>query len=156
MNIRIIAAGRIKEPFLQQGIQGYKKRLSPYARLEIKDIREQPLPEAAGEKEIASALAKEKEQVEKLLRRSSFKIVLAIEGELYSSEELAQKIKSMAVSGQSEFDIIIGGPVGLHSSLKQKADLLLSFSRLTFPHQLMRLLLLEQLYRSFKIIRGEF
>jgi 23S rRNA (pseudouridine1915-N3)-methyltransferase len=153
INIRIIAVGKIKEDFFKRGIEHYLIRLRPYSRVEVIE-----LPEAkAGEKRSSQAqkVLEEAPEMIKNFRDGAHLIVLSAEGEKMSSEEFAFYLERLLIEGKSKVDFIIGGPSGLAESIKKKGDLCLSLSDLTFPHRLVRLILLEQLYRCFKIIRGE-
>lgn len=155
MQIKIIFVGKLKEKYLQQGVSDYLKRLKKYARIEILEVMDEKIPEKASPAREDICTAKEGERVLKLLGPDSFFIVLAVEGQLLSSEELAAKLEKYALQGKSKITFVVGGALGLSPKVKERADLLLSFSPLTFPHQLMRLILMEQLYRAFKIIRSE-
>lgn len=155
MNIRLICVGKIKEKYLVQGISEYKKRLSRYAKLEIIEVQDEKAPESLSPAEEQAVLEREGERLTRYMRDSAVKIVLAIEGQPFSSEEFAEKLQRYALSGRSQLDFIIGGSLGLDQAIIKQADLLLSFSRFTFPHQLMRLILMEQIYRAFRIINGE-
>ena len=155
MNIRLICVGKIKEKYLVQGISEYKKRLSRYAKLEIIEVQDEKAPESLSPAEEQAVLGREGERLTRHMRDSAVKIVLAIEGQPFSSEEFAEKLQRYALSGRSQLDFIIGGSLGLDQAIIKQADLLLSFSRFTFPHQLMRLILMEQIYRAFRIINGE-
>ena len=147
--------GKIKEKYLVQGISEYKKRLSRYAKLEIIEVQDEKAPESLSPAEEQAVLGREGERLTRYMRDSAVKIVLAIEGQPFSSEEFAEKLQRYALSGRSQLDFIIGGSLGLDQAIIKQADLLLSFSRFTFPHQLMRLILMEQIYRAFRIINGE-
>lgn len=152
MKITLIAVGKIKEKFLREAIDEFKKRLTKYISLEIIEIPDEKTPEGANPDEI---LQREKEGILKHLPSQSYIITLAIEGKQLTSEEMASKIENLAVSGESHITFIIGGSLGLHKDLINKGSFLLSFSKFTFPHQLFRLILLEQIYRWFKIIKNE-
>ena len=155
MNIKIIAAGKAKEKYLVQGINDYLKRLKPHARVEIIEVPEEKILEKASPAEKNAAIKKEGEKILKKLDGQSYCIVLAIEGQLFSSEDLARSLDRLGQEGKKKITFIIGGPLGLSVDVKKKAHLLLSFSPMTFPHQLTRLILLEQIYRALKINRGE-
>ncbi len=155
MKIDILCVGKIKEAYLREGIGEYEKRLSRYCDLHIYEATDEKTPENAGEKEREQILAKEAERLEKLIVPDAYQIALAIEGRSFSSEALSLKLDDLKVGGVSHIQFIIGGSLGLHISILDKADLKLSFSQMTFPHQLMRLILLEQIYRSFRISRNE-
>jgi len=155
VQIKILAVGRIKEKYLMSGIKEYQKRLSRYAKVALKEVPEESAPEnlSASEKELVRK--KEALKMKRFISEGSFVIALDRQGEMFSSEELAGFIENLALTGRSQICFLIGGPLGLAKDLLASVDLRLSFSRLTFPHRLMQLILLEQLYRSFKIIRGE-
>ncbi|MGI6140456.1 MAG: 23S rRNA (pseudouridine(1915)-N(3))-methyltransferase RlmH [Caldicoprobacterales bacterium] len=155
MNIRLICVGKIKEKYLVQGISEYVKRLSRYARVEIIEVQDEKAPESLSPAEAQAVLQKEGSRLKRYTRDGAVKIVLAIEGRPFTSEEFAEKLKQYGLSGHSQVDFIIGGSLGLDQAIIRQAHLLLSFSRFTFPHQLMRLILLEQIYRAFRIINGE-
>lgn len=155
MNIKIICVGKLKEKYLREGVQEYLKRLKSYAQVTIIEVKDEKDPDNPSFQEIELVKEKERQRIEKHINPSSYIIALAIEGKQFSSEELAQKIDQLALEGKSDFTFIIGGSLGLSDSILNRADLLLSFAKFTFPHQLMRLILLEQVYRTFKINRGE-
>jgi len=150
MNIRIVAVGKIKEKYLQKGIQEYIKQLSRYCNIEIVEVSDEKAPEtlSPAEEEIVKQI--EGKSILKALRRDAFKIALAIEGQAMTSEEFAKKLAQLKAQGRGRIDFIIGGSLGLDRNIFKQSDMLLSFSRLTFPHQLMRLILLEQIYRLFQ------
>ena len=155
MNIRIIAVGKLKEKYLKQGIEEYAKRLSRYCKVEILELEDEKAPENLSLAEEALVKQKEGERIEKALRQGAFSIALAIDGERLTSEEFAKKLSDLALKGVSFIDFIIGGSLGLDQRILAKADMKLSFSTFTFPHHLCRLILLEQIYRAFRINRGE-
>ncbi|MET3507877.1 23S rRNA (pseudouridine(1915)-N(3))-methyltransferase RlmH [Halalkalibacter oceani] len=155
MNITILAVGKLKEKYLKQGIAEYTKRLSAYAKLDIIEIPDEKAPENLSPAD--SELIKQKEGA-KLLAKippDAHVIALAIDGKMKSSEELADIIDKLATYGKSKVVFVIGGSLGLSEDVLKRADEQLSFSKMTFPHQLMRLILLEQVYRAFRILRGE-
>ena len=155
MNIKIICLGKIKESYLVQGINEYSKRISKYANLEIIELQDEPLPPSPSDKEILFIKQKEAEKISKYIKTSDYVCTLDLTGKQLSSEELAEKIQNITINGFSTIDFIIGGTVGLDKSLVNSSNLLISFSKLTFPHQLIRLFLTEQIFRSFKIINNE-
>jgi len=155
MKITIIAVGKIKEKYLSAGIAEFTKRLGPFCRLSIIEADEERMPENPSDAEKTKALDKEAEKVIKHLRPDSYVIVLDVAGKLSSSEELAEKFAALALSGKSDLTFIIGGAFGLSQKLISAANERLSFSKMTFTHQMIRLLLVEQIYRAFKINRGE-
>ncbi|HHT62393.1 MAG: 23S rRNA (pseudouridine(1915)-N(3))-methyltransferase RlmH [Bacillota bacterium] len=152
MHIRIIAVGKIKEKYLTQGINEYVKRLSPHAKVEIIEVSDEKTSDHLSETELKLIKDKEGEKISRYLKDGTYLIALDIQGKNLSSEEMAEMISNLGVRGKSDITFLIGGSVGLADSLISKADFRLSFGRMTFPHQLMRLILVEQLYRSFKII----
>lgn len=155
MNISIIAVGKLKEKYLKSGIDEYLKRLTSYAKVEIIEIPDEKAPEELSHSEMEQVKQKEGERLLSKLSQDTYVIALAIDGKMKSSEELAQSIDKLAVYGKSKIAFIIGGSLGLSNEVLQRADEKLSFSKMTFPHQLMRLILLEQIYRAFRINRNE-
>lgn len=154
MLIQVVAVGKIKESYLRQGIDEYKKRISKYAKVKIVEVSEEDIKQRpASEVKTREAGKLLKHLPEKSDTR--FTMVLDREGEELSSEDLAEKINGLMVKGKSDITFVIGGALGLDESVIKKADYRLSLSRLTFTHQIARFILLEQVYRSFKIIRGE-
>ncbi len=150
--IKIICVGNLKEKYLVSAVEEYKKRLKSFCDFEIVEIAEQRLSEnpSLSQKEIA--LQKEAEKIAEKIPKGSAVIAMAIEGKHFSSEELAEKISSFAVNGKSKIVFLIGSSFGLCEKLKQQSDLKLSMSKMTFPHQLARVMLCEQIYRAFGII----
>ena len=155
MNIDIIAVGKIKENFLIKGIKEYQKRLSAYCNLRIIEVAEEKALESLSDREKEQVLEREGNNILRKINPTSYVIPLCIEGRSLSSEEVAKKLSDLMLNGRSHITFIIGGSLGLSDAVKARGDFHLSFSRLTFPHQLMRLILMEQIYRCFKIIRGE-
>ena len=155
MKITIVAPGKIKERFLEQGIAEYTKRLGRYCRLEIIQVADEKTPDGAGEALERQIREKEGQRILSHIRDGSYVIALAIRGTELSSEQLAEKLKRLGVDGVSQITFVIGGSLGLSDEVLKRADYTLSFSPMTFPHQLMRLILLEQIYRSYRIISGE-
>jgi len=155
MNIKVITVGKLKEKYLKDGIDEYLKRLKAYAKVEIVEVSEEK--ETANSSIADEEMVKEREgaRIAEKLKSGSYVIVLAIGGKLLSSEELAQKLEQLALEGKSDIALVIGGSLGLSNEVLKRADLQLSFSKMTFPHQLMRLILIEQIYRAFKINKGE-
>ncbi len=146
--IRIICVGKLKEKYLQDACQEYLKRLQKYTKIEVIEIMDEKIDEEK------IALQKEKERIEKYLRPKDYLITLEIEGQMLSSTELSEKLDHLRIEN-SEITFLIGGSCGIHPDLKKLANEKISFSKLTFPHQLFRVLLLEQIYRSFKIQNNE-
>ena len=155
MKITVIAVGKIKEKFYTEAIGEYAKRLGRYCRLEIVQVPDEKTPDRASEAEENQIKRREGEKILAQIKDGSYVIALAIEGKMLDSEELADKINQLGISGQSQITFLIGGSLGLSEEVLRRADYLLSFSKMTFPHQLMRVVLLEQVYRSYRIIAGE-
>ena len=155
MNITIVAAGKIKERYLADGIAEFMKRLRPYAQVHILEISEEKMKENPSPAEKEKTLAQEGERLLRQVPAGSHLIVLDVYGEPSSSEELAARIDALGLQGQSNITFLIGGAFGLSQEVRAAAKERLSFSRMTFTHQMMRLLLIEQTYRAFKISRGE-
>lgn len=155
MNISTICVGRLKEKYLKQAIDEYSKRLSRYCKMEIIEVPDEKTPDNASEKE--ELLIKEKEglNILKHVKDNMFVIALDLKGKMLSSEELAGFIKEAGVKGNSNIAFVIGGSLGLSKAVLDRANFSLCFSKMTFPHQLMRVILLEQVYRGFRIINGE-
>ncbi|GGA46419.1 ribosomal RNA large subunit methyltransferase H [Kroppenstedtia guangzhouensis] len=155
MKIQILAVGKLKESYLRMGVEDYLQRISTYAKVEVKEIAEEKTAEPLNEAEIRRVTNREGERILRQLSPDTYTIALVIQGVALSSETLANHLEQLATYGKSRIAFIIGGSYGLSEQVRQRADYSLSFSKMTFPHQLMRLILLEQLYRSFKINRGE-
>ena len=155
MKITLLTVGKIKEKFYQDAISEYSKRLSRYCKLNIIEVPDEKTPDKASETVEEQIKEKEGQRILAKLSEDAYTIVLAIDGKSLDSVELAEKIQTLGVNGTSHIQLIIGGSLGLHDSVLKKADFKLSFSRMTFPHQLMRVILLEQIYRSYRIISGE-
>lgn len=155
MKNSIIAVGKLKEKYLSQAVSEYGKRLGRYCILNIVEVSDEKAPENTSETEKKQILDAEGERILSHVRDGAYVIALAIEGEAVSSEEMAGIIESCMNTGKSHIQWIIGGSLGLSEKVLKRSDRQISFSRLTFPHQLMRVILLEQIYRSFRIIRNE-
>ncbi|AEE96495.1 23S rRNA (pseudouridine(1915)-N(3))-methyltransferase RlmH [Mahella australiensis] len=155
MNINVVAVGKIRERYIRDAIDEYVKRLRPYCRLNIIEVAEQQAPQELSKADVESVKIKEGRAILEHIKSNEYIIALAIEGAMMSSERLAGYILDLMISGHSSITFIIGGSLGLSSEVLARADMLLSFSPMTFPHQLMRLILLEQVYRCFKINSGE-
>ncbi|MCR5176631.1 MAG: 23S rRNA (pseudouridine(1915)-N(3))-methyltransferase RlmH [Anaerovibrio sp.] len=155
MKIHIVTAGKIKEKYLQNGINEFLKRLGPFATVKIIEINEEKMRDNPSPAEKKQTLAQEGQRLLKQVPSGSYLIVLDVYGQGLSSEELAARIDQLALTGCSNITFLIGGAFGLSDEVRNAADLLLSFSRMTFTHQMVRLLLVEQIYRAFKINRGE-
>lgn len=155
MKITLVTVGKIKEKFFEDAIKEYSKRLSRYCKLEILQVADEKTPEGASETVELQIKEKEGQRILSLIRDDAYVIALAIEGKMLDSEELAERIEKLGVSGISQIVFVIGGSLGLSAQVMKRADYALSFSRMTFPHQLMRVILLEQIYRSYRIVNGE-
>lgn len=155
MKITCITVGKVKEKFYIQAIKEFQKRLSRYIKLEIIEVQDEKTPDKAGEKLEQQIKETEGQRIFKHIKEKDYVIALAIQGEMPDSIQLARKIDRLGVSGVGQIVFVIGGSLGLSEKVLNRADEKLSFSRMTFPHQLMRVILLEQIYRSFRIIHGE-
>ena len=155
MKITCVVVGKIKEKYFTDAIKEYSKRLGRYCKLEIVEVADEKTPDGASEAEEQAIREKEGERILKALKDDAYVIALAIEGKMLDSVELSRKIESLGIGGTSHIAFVIGGSLGLAPAVMKRADYALSFSRMTFPHQLMRVVLLEQLYRSYRIIKHE-
>mgnify|MGYP000655380190 FL=1 len=155
MKITILTVGKIKEKYLRDAIAEYSKRLSRYAKLEIIEVADEKTPDSASETVETNIKNKEAERLLKYIRDDAYLITLEIKGKQLTSEELAQKIDTLGVQGTSHIIFAIGGSLGLGEEVLKRSNYALSFSKMTFPHQLMRVILLEQIYRGFRIIHHE-
>lgn len=155
MNISIITIGKLKEKYLKQGIDEYLKRLGAYAKVEVVELPDEKAPEQLSDAEMVQVKQKEGERILAKISDDTHVIALAIEGKQRSSEKLAGEIDKLATYGKSKIAFVIGGSLGLSDEVVKRSNDTLSFSKMTFPHQLMRLILLEQVYRAFRINRNE-
>jgi 23S rRNA (pseudouridine1915-N3)-methyltransferase len=155
MNITIATVGKVKDKYMIMGIEEFSKRLKPYAKISIVEVADEKAPENLSEADMEIVKKKEAERLLAKIGESDYVIALAIEGKMKTSEELAAGLESLATYGRSKVSFVIGGSLGLHESIYKRADELLSFSKMTFPHQLMKLILMEQVYRAFKIMKNE-
>lgn len=155
MKITLITVGKIKEKYLKDAIAEYSKRLSRYCKLEIIEVADEKTPDQASETVEEGIRTKEGERILKHIKDDMYVVTLEISGKMLSSEELAEKINSLGLAGKSSIAFVIGGSIGLGKEVLSRSDYALSFSKMTFPHQLMRVILLEQVYRSYRIINGE-
>lgn len=155
MKITVISVGKLKEKYLKDAIAEYAKRLSKYCRLELLEVADEKTPDNAGDAIERAVREKEGERILRYVREDAYIITLEIDGAQLSSEKLAEKIEDLGIQGKSQIIFIIGGSIGLGEEVRKRTDFALSFSKMTFPHQLMRVILLEQIYRSFRIINGE-
>lgn len=155
LKITILAVGSLKESYWKDAVAEYEKRLKPYCRLTIREVPDERLSENASDKEREAALRKEADKLRAHIDEKGVLIVLAINGKRFSSEGLSALLNDYMVNGTSHVQFMIGGSVGLHESLLKDANLQMSFSDMTFPHQMMRVILTEQIYRAYKIQNGE-
>ncbi|HOV80289.1 MAG TPA: 23S rRNA (pseudouridine(1915)-N(3))-methyltransferase RlmH [Bacillota bacterium] len=154
-HITVLAVGRLKEKYLAEGAAEYLKRLSAYARMEAAEIKEERFSENCPPVEMEKVKEREGERLLGRLRPGTYLIALDPKGKQLSSEEMAEVLNRLGIEGKGDITLIVGGTLGLSEKVLERADLKLSFSKMTFPHQLTRLILLEQIYRWFKIARGE-
>lgn len=155
MKITVIAVGKIKEKFFRDAIAEYEKRLGRYCRLEIVSVEDEKTPDGAGEAAENQIKKKEAERILRCIKDDAYVITLEIDGKNYDSEGFSELIEELGVRGCGQLQFVIGGSLGLHEEVKRRADLAVSFSKMTFPHQLMRVILLEQIYRAYRIIHHE-
>ena len=155
MNITVICIGKLKEKYWTAAIDEYSKRLKSYCSLEIIELKEARLPDKAGPAEELAVKEAEGEEILKKIKDNQYVITLEVKGKMLSSEKLAEKMETLAIDGQSNVVFVIGGSLGLSAAVSRRANFKLSFSEMTFPHQMMRVILLEQVYRAFKINRNE-
>ena len=155
MKITVIVVGKIKEKFYRDAVAEYEKRLSRYCKLEIIQVEDEKTPDKTGTSLDEAVKRREAERILKYIREDAYVVILDIQGEMYDSENFAGQIEKLATKGVSHIQFVIGGSLGLHEEVCKKADRKVSFSKMTFPHQLMRVILLEQIYRAYRIINGE-
>lgn len=155
MKITILAVGKLKEKYWKQAMSEYEKRLGPYSKIEIIEVPDEKAPENMSGKEIEQVKEKEGQRLLAKIKPQATVIILEIQGNMLSSEGLAKELQQRMTQGQSDFVFIIGGSNGLHDDVLKRSNYALSFSKMTFPHQMMRVVLIEQVYRAFKIMRGE-
>ena len=153
--ITVLAVGRMKDKFYEDASAEYLKRLSAYVKISVTEIRAAELPSAPNDAQISAALEKEGAEILKKIPAGAKAVALCVEGKLYASEDLADLLQNAALTGASHVVFIIGGSYGLSDAVKRRADVKLSMSRMTFPHRLARVMLLEQIYRACKINAGE-
>ena len=154
LTVTLLCVGKLKEPYFKAAVEEYAKRLGAFCRFTVEELPEQRLSDEPSEKEIASALEKEAAEIEKRLSAGTVLCCFCVEGRPLSSEELAGKLLSWQNAGKSRLCFVIGGSFGLSETLKRRAELRLSMSRMTFPHHLFRVMAAEQLYRAFTILEG--
>ena len=155
MNITILCVGQIKEKYFRDAIAEYQKRLSRYCKLQMIEVADEKTKENASEAENDLIRKKEGERLLKHIKDSDYCITLEIDGKMLTSEGLSKEIDRLGLAGKSSLVFVIGGSIGLDTAVLKRSDYALSFSKMTFPHQLMRVTLLEQIYRSYRIMRGE-
>ena len=155
MKITLITVGKIKEKYLKDAMAEYSKRLSRYCKLEIVEVADEKTPDNASDTVEDAIRDKEGERILKYIKEDAYVITLEIAGKMLTSEEMAEKIEKLGVQGTSHIIFIIGGSIGLGREILKRSDYALSFSKMTFPHQLMRVILLEQIYRSYRIMNHE-
>ena len=155
MKITLITVGKIKEKYLKDAIAEYSKRLSRYCKLEIVEVADEKTPDNASDTVEDAIRDKEGERILKYIKEDAYVITLEIAGKMLTSEEMAEKIEKLGVQGTSHIIFIIGGSIGLGREILKRSDYALSFSKMTFPHQLFRVMLLEQVYRGFRITNNE-
>lgn len=155
MKITVLCVGKIKEKYFTLGIDEYAKRLSRYCKLEIIEVADEKTPDNASENEELQIKAKEGDKLLRYIKDNAYVIALAIEGKMLTSEELSEKMEQLGINGDSNVVFVIGGSLGLDKRILDRADYKLSFSKMTFPHQMMRMVLLEQVYRGYRIMKGE-
>ncbi|MDK6804978.1 23S rRNA (pseudouridine(1915)-N(3))-methyltransferase RlmH [Aerococcus sp. UMB7834] len=151
MQVKLIVVGKLKEKYLKQGIAEYAKRLQAYCKFEVIEVKDEATPGEGSEAELDLVRNKEGERILAKIKADDYVVHLALDGDLLDSEGLAKKLQNAMTHGKSSFVYVIGGSVGTSQAVRRRADLNLSFGRLTLPHQLMRLVLVEQIYRSFRI-----
>lgn len=155
MNIKIIGVGKLKEKYLVQAMQEYLKRLQAYAKVEVIELADEKAPENLSKTQMMQIKDKEGERILAKIKDQEYVIALAIEGKNPSSEAFAQKIENLGIQGKSQLVFVIGGSLGLSPSVMQRSNAQISFGKMTFPHQLMRVMLTEQIYRAFRIIHNQ-
>lgn len=154
LTVTVIAVGKIKEKYFTDAIAEYSKRLGRYCKLNIVELKDEATPDNPSDKERDTVLKKEGERISERIPKGAYVVALCIEGKMKNSVEFSKLLEQTAASGNSEIVFIIGGSLGIYDDIKRRADFKLSFSEMTFPHQLMRVILLEQLYRAFNISGG--
>ncbi|SES40916.1 23S rRNA (pseudouridine(1915)-N(3))-methyltransferase RlmH [Psychrobacillus sp. OK032] len=155
MNIQIVSVGKLKEKYLKMGIEEYSKRLSSYAKIDLVEVPDEKAPENLSDADMEIVKKKEGDRILSKIGADTYVIALAIEGKMKSSEQLASDLESLMTYGRSKIAFVIGGSLGLHDDVMKRSDEKLSFSKMTLPHQLMKLVLVEQIYRAFRIIKNE-
>ncbi len=155
MNITVVSVGKLKEKYLKDGIAEYSKRLSRYCSLNLIEVADEKAPENLSDNDMIQVKEREGERILKHVKDSMYVIALNLDGKMHTSEQFADKLEKLSLQGNSQIVFIIGGSLGLSDGVLGRSNEKISFSKMTFPHQLMRLILLEQVYRAFKINRNE-
>ncbi len=155
MNITIVSVGKLKEKYLKMGIDEYAKRLGGYAKIDFVEVPDEKAPEQLSDAEMEMVKRKEGERILTKINDGTYVIALALDGKMKTSEQMAADLDSLMTYGKSKVAFVIGGSLGLHDDVLKRADEKLCFGKMTLPHQLMKLVLVEQIYRSFRIIKGE-
>lgn len=155
MKIKIITVGKLKEKYLKQGVEEYSKRLGRYCQLQLIEVPDEKAPEALSEAEMIQVKDKEGERILSKISDQDYVFALAINGKQFSSEDFAKEIDTLTTRGKSQFTFVIGGSLGLSDKVLKRSNQEMSFGKLTYPHQLMKLVLVEQIYRAFRINNGE-
>lgn len=155
MSIRLIVVGKLKEKYLRQGVSEYQKRLQGYTKLKIEEVKDQPTKENSSEKEDEQLRMKEGEAILSKIKERDYVYLLDIEGKMLDSVQFAKHIEQRRIQGQSQLVFVIGGSIGVSQAVKKRANTTLSFGKMTYPHQLMRLILTEQIYRAYRIINKQ-
>lgn len=155
MKITLVTVGKIKEKYFRDALAEYEKRLSRYCKLEIISVEDEKTPDGAGKALEEQIKKREAQRLLRYIREDAYVITLEIGGKMYDSEGFSGMIEQLGVSGHGHIQFVIGGSLGLHEDVTERADLAVSFSKMTFPHQLMRVILLEQIYRAYRIIHRE-
>lgn len=155
MNIKVITVGKVKEKYLMQGVSEYVKRLTAYAKIQLIEVADEKAPENLSDAQMRQIKEKEGERILAKIKEQEFVFALAIEGNNPSSEAFAEKINQLGITGKSQLVFVIGGSLGLSDQVLKRSNTQISFGKMTFPHQLMKLILVEQIYRAFRIIKGE-
>ena len=155
MNITIVTVGKLKEKYLKMGIEEFSKRLGAYTKIQLVEVADEKAPESLSDADMEIVKKKEADRILSKIGTDAYVIVLAIDGKMKTSEELSADLESLMTYGRSKVTFVIGGSLGLHESVMKRSDESLSFSKMTFPHQMMKLILLEQVYRAFRIMKNE-
>lgn len=155
MNITVLCVGKVKEAFMRDGIEEYSKRLNRYVKLKVVEVQDEKTPENASENENRKIIITEGERLLSKIKDSDYVCALAIQGKAYSSEEFSKYLDKTQTASKGNLVFVIGGSLGLSNAVLERADDKISFSKMTFPHQLMRMILLEQIYRGYRILNNE-